>query len=95
LSEKTLRGIFSSERERERYSKGACSIHASDEKYIHNFDQERQGKRPLWKTGSGWTHDAKIDLREIVWKCVDWFHVARDRVQCLAVVNTVMNLWLP
>jgi hypothetical protein len=32
-----------------------------------------------------------MDLREIVLECVDWIHVAQDRDQWRAVVNTVMN----
>jgi len=26
---------------------------------------------------------------------VDWIHVVQDRVQWVAVVNTVMKLWVP
>jgi hypothetical protein len=33
-------------------------------------------------------------LREIGWKGVDWMHLARDRDQWQALMNTVMNLRL-
>jgi hypothetical protein len=36
-----------------------------------------------------------MDLREIVWKGVDWMHLAEDRNKWSALVNTVMNLWVP
>jgi hypothetical protein len=36
-----------------------------------------------------------MDLREIMWEDVGWIHLAQDRDQWLAVVNTVMNLWVP
>jgi len=36
-----------------------------------------------------------MDLREIVWEGVEWIHLAQDRDQWRAVVNTVMNLRVP
>jgi hypothetical protein len=36
-----------------------------------------------------------VDLREIGWEAVDWIHLAWNRGQWQAVVNTVMNLRLP
>jgi len=36
-----------------------------------------------------------MDLRQIVWKDVDWLQLAQDRDQLRAVVNTVMNLRVP
>jgi len=34
----------------------------------------------------------KMDREEKGWKVVDWMHLARDKEQWRAVVNTVMNL---
>jgi hypothetical protein len=36
-----------------------------------------------------------VDLREIVWGCMDWIHLAQDRDQWRALVNTVVNLSVP
>jgi hypothetical protein len=36
-----------------------------------------------------------MDLREVVWEGVDWIHLAQDRDQWWAVVNTVMNPRVP
>jgi hypothetical protein len=36
-----------------------------------------------------------MDLREIGWDGVDWIDLAQDRDQWRALVNTVMNLWVP
>jgi hypothetical protein len=36
-----------------------------------------------------------MDLREIEWDDVDWFDRAQDRDQWRALVNTVLNLWVP
>jgi hypothetical protein len=42
-----------------------------------------------------WVDNIKMDLREIGWDGVDWVDVAQDRDQWRALVNTVMNLWVP
>ena len=34
-------------------------------------------------------------FKEIGWVCVDWIDLAQDRDKCQAVVNMVMNLWVP
>jgi hypothetical protein len=36
-----------------------------------------------------------MHLREIGWEDVDWMHMSQDRDRWRAVVNTVMNLWVP
>jgi hypothetical protein len=40
-------------------------------------------------------YNIRMDLREGRLKCVDWIHVAQGRDQWWALVNTVMNLWVP
>jgi hypothetical protein len=37
----------------------------------------------------------RMDLREIGWEVVEWMHLAQDRDQRRAVVNTEMNLLFP
>jgi hypothetical protein len=37
----------------------------------------------------------KIDLREIGWDGMDWMDLAQDRDRWRALVNTVMNPWVP
>jgi hypothetical protein len=39
--------------------------------------------------------NVRMDLMEIGWEGVDWIHLAQDRDQWLALVNTVMNLRVP
>jgi hypothetical protein len=36
-----------------------------------------------------------MDLMEIGWEAVDWIHVAQERDQWWAVINTVMNRRVP
>jgi hypothetical protein len=37
----------------------------------------------------------KIDFREIGWDGTVWIDLAQNRDQWRALVNTVMNLWVP
>jgi hypothetical protein len=37
----------------------------------------------------------KMDLREIGWDDMDWIDLAQNRDQWKALMNTVMNLWVP
>jgi hypothetical protein len=36
-----------------------------------------------------------MDFREIGWEVVDGIHLTQDRDKWWALVNTVMNLWVP
>jgi hypothetical protein len=54
-----------------------------------------EGKRPLVRPRCRCVDNIKIDIREIGWENVDWIDLAQDRGQWRALVNTVMNLWLP
>jgi hypothetical protein len=37
----------------------------------------------------------KIDLIEIGWDGMDWIYLAQNRDQLRALVNTVVNIWVP
>jgi hypothetical protein len=51
--------------------------------------------RPLGRPRHRWVDNIKMDLREIVWDGADWIDLAQDRDQWRALVNTVLNLWVP
>jgi hypothetical protein len=36
-------------------------------------------------------NNIKVDIKKIGRECVEWFHVAKDRVQWRALANTVMK----
>jgi hypothetical protein len=50
-----------------------------------------QGERPLGRPRRRWVDN----LREIGRDGVDWVHMAQDRDQWRALVNTVLNLRVP
>jgi hypothetical protein len=54
-----------------------------------------EGKRPLVSSGSRWEDTVAMDFKEIGWECVDWIHLAQDRDQWRALVNTVINFRVP
>jgi hypothetical protein len=33
-----------------------------------------------------------MDLKEVIWKGVDWLHPVQDREQWKVLLNTIMNL---
>jgi hypothetical protein len=54
-----------------------------------------EGKRPLGRPRRRWTDNIKINLGEIGWGGMDGIDLAEDRDQWRALVNMVMNLWVP
>jgi len=36
-----------------------------------------------------------MDLQEVGWRGMDWIDLAQDRDRWWALVNVVMNLWVP
>jgi hypothetical protein len=54
-----------------------------------------EGKRPLGRPRLKWLDNIKLVLREIGRDRVDWIDRAQDRDQWRALVNMVLNLWVP
>jgi hypothetical protein len=54
-----------------------------------------EGKQPLGKPKRRWVDNIKTDLREIRCDNMDWIDLAQYRDQWRALVNTVMNHWVP
>jgi hypothetical protein len=42
-----------------------------------------------------WEDNNKMDLKEVEWGGTDGIHLAQDRDRWQALVNAVMNLWIP
>jgi hypothetical protein len=73
----TLRQILLTYKIKENETSVVNSVIRRTEKFIRNFSRKAEGKRLLGRIGC---------------KDVDWIHLAQDRDQWWAVVNTVMNI---
>jgi hypothetical protein len=54
-----------------------------------------EGKRPLGIPRHRWVDNIRMDLGEVGWGDVDWIGLAQDRSKRRAVMNSVLNLWVP
>jgi predicted small integral membrane protein len=54
-----------------------------------------EGKRPLGRPRRRWIDNINIDILEIGFIVVAWIGLAQDRYGWRALVNSVMNLWVP
>jgi hypothetical protein len=54
-----------------------------------------EGKRPLGRPRRRWINNIKMDLLEVGLSVVDWIDLAQDKYRWRALVNSVMNLWVP
>jgi hypothetical protein len=54
-----------------------------------------EGRRPLRRPRHRWEDNIKMDLQEVEWRGMDWIELAQDRDKWWALVNAVINLWVP
>jgi hypothetical protein len=54
-----------------------------------------EGKRLLVRPRHRWEGNIKMDLQEVGCRGVDWIELAKDQDRLQALVNVVMNLWVP
>jgi hypothetical protein len=54
-----------------------------------------EGKKLLRGPRHRWENSIRMDLRETGWEGVDWIHLAHDMDQWQALMNMVMNFWVP
>jgi hypothetical protein len=59
------------------------------------FVGKPKGKRPLERPRSKWEDNIRMDFREIECEDVDCVHLAQDRDQWRALLNTSVNLRVP
>jgi len=64
------------------------------EMYAKFFSENLEVKRQVGKPRRRLEDNIRTDLRQIVWKSVDWLQLAQDRDQWRAVMNTI-NLRVP
>jgi hypothetical protein len=54
-----------------------------------------EGKSPIGRPRRRWVDNIRMNLGEIGWDGVDWIDGNQVRDQWRALVNTVLNLWVP
>jgi hypothetical protein len=54
-----------------------------------------EGKRPLGRPRRRWVDNIRMELGEVGWSDVDCIGLAKDRNRWRALVNSVLNLWVP
>ena len=54
-----------------------------------------EGRRPFGRPRLRWECNIKMYLQEVGCGGVDWIDLTQDRDSCQALVNAVMNLWVP
>jgi hypothetical protein len=63
--------------------------------HIGYWGGKPEGKRPLGRPRCRWVDYIKMDLRKIGWCGMDCIDLAQDKDQWRALVNMVLNLWVP
>jgi hypothetical protein len=74
---------------------GACSTNGGGEEGEMLLVGKPEGRRPLGRPRRRCVDNIKMDLVEVVWGDVDWIGLAQDRDRWRALVNSVLNLWVP
>ena len=54
-----------------------------------------EGKRTFGRPRCRWEGNIKMDLQEVRCEVMDWISVVQNRDRWRALVNAVMNLWVP
>jgi hypothetical protein len=62
---------------------------------VYILVRKPEGRRLLGRSRRRWEDNIRMDLGEIGFGDVDWIHWAQDRDRWRALVNTVMNIWVP
>jgi hypothetical protein len=73
---------------------GPCSTNGEKNAY-RLLVGKPEGKRPLGRPRRRWVDNIGMDFVEVGWGDVDWIGLAKDRNRWRALVNSVLNLWVP
>ena len=75
---------------------GACNACGGKGEAYTGFLVGKPGeKRPHGRSKRRWKDNIKMYLQEVGCGGMDWIELAQDTSRWRALVNTVMNLWVP
>jgi hypothetical protein len=73
----------------------ACGLYGRKRGAFKVFVGRPEGNRPLGRHMHRWKDNIKMGLQGGGWGGMDWFYLAEDRDNWLALVNVEMILWVP
>ena len=53
------------------------------------------GNRPVGRPRCGWDENIKMDLKEEIFRSMDWIDLFQDRDRRPVFVSVVTNIWVP
>jgi hypothetical protein len=74
---------------------GACSTNGEKRNTCKLLMGKPQGRRPLGRPRRRWLDNIRMDLVEVGLGDVEWIRLAQDRDRWRALVNSVLNFWVP
>jgi hypothetical protein len=74
---------------------GPCSTNGEKRNAYRLLVRKPEGKRPLGRPRRLWVDNIRMDLGDVEWGDVDWIGLAKDRNRWRALVNSVLNFWVP
>jgi hypothetical protein len=74
---------------------GVCSTNGGKRNAYRLLVGKPEGKGLLGRPRRRWVGNIRVDLVEVGWSDVEWIGLAQDRDRWRALVNSVLNLWVP
>jgi hypothetical protein len=74
---------------------GECSTNGGEEESVSLLMGKPEGRRPLGRPRRRWLDNIRMDLVQVRCDDVDWIGLTQDRGRWRALVNSVLNPWVP
>ena len=93
-SVKPLNIVWEIKSRRRRWGR-ACSAYGRQGKFTQGYSVETWGKRPLGRPTRRWEENIKMELQDVELGGMGLIDLTLDRDRWRALVNAVMNLFVP